>query len=45
MNLYKLYKTKLEAVTEVPFKLEKDIQQLVEANLENYQVDENELKE
>lgn len=34
MNLYKLNRTTLEEVNDVPFKLEKDIQTLVEENLE-----------
>lgn len=34
MNLYKLNKTKLEEIKNIPFKLEKDIQNLVEENLE-----------
>jgi predicted transport protein len=33
MDLYKLNKTKLEEIKHVPFKLEKDIQSLVEENL------------
>jgi predicted transport protein len=35
MDLYKLNKTKLEEVKNVPFKLEKDIQSLVEDNLQS----------
>lgn len=34
MNLYKLNKTTLEEVKNIPFKLEKDIQSLVEENLQ-----------
>lgn len=34
MELYQLNKTKLEEVKNIPFKLEKDIQSLVEANLD-----------
>lgn len=34
MNLYKLNKTKLEEIKNIPFKLERDIQNLVEENLE-----------
>jgi hypothetical protein len=34
MDLYKLNKTKLEEIKNIPFKLEKDIQTLVEENLE-----------
>lgn len=34
MDLYKLTKTKLEEIKNLPFKLEKDIQSLVEDNLE-----------
>lgn len=34
MDLYKLNKTKLEEVNKVPFKLEKDIQSLIEENLQ-----------
>ncbi|MCV9389146.1 DUF5655 domain-containing protein [Reichenbachiella ulvae] len=34
MNLYKLNKTKLDEVKNIPFKLEKDIQNLVEENLQ-----------
>lgn len=34
MDLYKLNKTKLEEIKNIPFKLEKDIQNLVEENLE-----------
>ncbi|GAA0894803.1 DUF5655 domain-containing protein [Fulvivirga kasyanovii] len=34
MNLYKLTKTKLEEIKNIPFKLERDIQNLVEENLD-----------
>jgi predicted transport protein len=34
MNLYKLNNTKLEEVKNIPFKLEKDIQSLVEGNIQ-----------